>query len=606
MPGERTKGSRASWLRGRLRATVAAVTNHATRHTGVGLICAVAYFDPGNWGTDLQSGSEFGYKLLFVVLFAGLIAVYMQVLSSRLGCVTGLDLASHCRLLLHDRPKHKLLWRWLVLYPLYVASEVAIVATDLAELLGSAIAICLLFPRVPLWAGVLITAADVLILLAMRNPLDGKPVRVFEIVIAALVFTVLVCMAVVISNAGVHWGEAFDGFVPSHVLVTSSGLYNSVGILGATVMPHSLFLGSAFATQERETPQPPSDEEDKDKNILAKVETCEPDAMSDIDSLVPTNAAGKSWKATLPRWRVELRPRILAMRVWRKTKECFRVSRIEDHPEGEPKSHKERENKSLAFVRTHMNHGIVDMVLSLLGLAVVINALILILASAVFYYGYGQTGDTSPATLFDAYDLLRDNLGKPAAILFALALLASGQSSSIVATLAGQTVSEGFIRWRTSPVLRRLLTRCLGLIPSMVVAASLGRGGVSALLVISQVVLSIVLPFVVFPLLYLTSSKAIMSVKKPTGPISRSVPSSSLSPGNADPTAIARPATPSAAEGATTVEEVSPAQQVDVEAVDEIVDFSNGKFTMGLGWLLWLLIVLANAYAIVTLALGED
>ncbi|TFY58172.1 hypothetical protein EVJ58_g6581 [Rhodofomes roseus] len=587
-----------------LRETFWVVLRHATKHTGVGMICAVAYFDPGNWGVDLQSGSEFGYKLLFVVLLAGLIAVYTQVLATRLGCVTGLDLASHCRLLLHSRPKYTLLWRWLVLYPLYALAEVAIVATDLAELLGSAIALCLLFPSLPLYAGVLLTAADVLILLAVRNPLDGQPVRLFEILIAALVFIVLVCMAVIISKADVNWGEAFFGFVPSKAIVSSEGLYNSIGILGATVMPHSLFLGSAFATQERERPSLEAD------LALSKVETKDSDAssVSSLPVLRPTTPVVPS-----------LDPAgCLPVRGARGEGVVHDRARGAGGDEGgeEPCG----VGEPLVGVREDASdHGIVDMVISLLGLAVVINALILMLASAVFYYGFGQTGTTSPATLFDAYDLLRSTLGKPAATLFALALLAAGQSSSIIATLAGQTVSEGFIHWKVSPVLRRLITRCIGLVPSVAVAAALGRGGVSTLLVVSQVVLSIVLPFIVFPLLYLTSSARVMSVRKP--PSFRVTPRAApneLSRGEGEGAAVQSTVQGGDGQGSSrSVEEVdatpqdsagrADAEVLDVEATEgELVDFSNGRFMTYLGWVIWVLIILANAYAIVTLAMGED
>ncbi|KAH9929794.1 natural resistance-associated macrophage protein-domain-containing protein [Fomitopsis serialis] len=572
-----------------LRDTFWLVLKHATKHTGVGMICAVAYFDPGNWGVDLQSGSQFGYKLLFVVLLAGLIAVYMQVLSSKLGCVTGLDLASHCRLLLHSRPKHTLLWRWLVLYPLYALAEVAIVATDLAELLGSAIALCLLFPSLPLYAGVLLTAADVLVLLTFRNPLDGQPVRLFEVLIAALVFIVLVCMAVIISKADVNWGEAFDGFVPSKALVSSEGLYNSIGILGATVMPHSLFLGSAFATQEREKPVPSA----PDASLaLSKVET-----KDSVASSLPYAEAPRPWYR-----RCTLRGAMRCVR--RSARGWFTVVRAEPEGMRAAKSHAEWENNTLAFVKMHLNHGIVDMVISLLGLAVVINALILMLASAVFYYGFGQTGQTSPATLFDAYDLLQSTLGKPAATLFALALLAAGQSSSIIATLAGQTVSEGFLHWKVSPVLRRLITRCIGLVPSVAVAAALGRGGVSTLLVVSQVVLSIVLPFIVFPLVYLTSSARVMSVRKPTS--ARTAVRSRERGGEVEP----ERAEGRSVEEIDTVAEAEGRREgevVDAEAdEEELVDLSNGRFMTCLGWVIWALVVLANAYAIVTLAMGED
>ncbi|KAI0345071.1 natural resistance-associated macrophage protein [Trametopsis cervina] len=532
----------------RLQASTKAVLNHAIKHTGVGIVCAVAYFDPGNWGVDLQAGSEYGYKLLFVVLLSGIFAVFLQILASRLGCVTGLDLASHCRLLLHSRRNRPLLYRWLLLYPLYALSEAAIVATDLAELLGSGIALNLLFPKLPLWAGVLITASDVFILLALRDPLKGRPVRIFEIIIGVLVFTVLICMAVIIAQVGVRWGDAFDGFIPSKTIFQSGGLYTSIGIIGATVMPHSIFLGSALATQDRISS--PTEK-------LARVES----------TFTVESDGGISVQAPTSRLKA-LRERIGSI---------FRVERIQDTPT-EAKSHAEHENNSYAFVRAHIYHGMLDIALSLFGLAVVINSLILILASAVFHYGEGR-GSGGPASLFDAYDLLKQIVGQSAATLFALALLAAGQSSSIIATMAGQTVSEGFLRWRVSPVTRRAITRSLGLVPSMAVAIAIGRRGVDTLLVASQVALSIVLPFIVFPLLYLTSSKEVMSVK--------------------------RLRSSHGAEEEKSQEPLTSERAVDVEAAMETVDFSNGKIVCILGWALWLVIVAANVYAIVTLGLGQ-
>ncbi|CAL1694687.1 unnamed protein product [Somion occarium] len=414
--------------RSRIRSTSRVVVNHIVKHTGVGIVCAVAYFDPGNWGVDLQAGSQFGYKLLFIVLLAGLFAAFLQVLASRLGCVTGLDLASHCRLLLYNRPKRPRLYRWLLLYPLYALSEIAIISTDLAELLGSAIALCLLFPRLPLWAGVLLTASDVLLLLALGNPLGGRPVRLFELLIAALVLTVLVCMAIIISKVGVHWGQAFYGFVPSNSIFKSGALYTSIGIIGATVMPHSLFLGSALATQDR---------------ITSSTELTKP--VFSVSSATSSQSGFTSASLATFR-RSRLQSGFQHFKVAFLT--AFRIVPVEEFANN-PTTHAEHENRPLAIVRAHIYHGMVDIVVSLLGFAVAINAMILILASAVFFYGSGK-GSGGPASLFDAYDLLRDIVGKPAATLFALALLASGQSSSIIATMAGQIVSEGFLRWRIS------------------------------------------------------------------------------------------------------------------------------------------------------------
>ncbi|CAK5280690.1 unnamed protein product [Mycena citricolor] len=482
----------------RLKRVGSTVALHARKHAGVGVICAVAYFDPGNWGVDLQAGSELGFKLLTVVLFAGLFAAFLQVLATRLGCVTGLDLASHCRVLLYNRPKHTRLYRWLGLYPLYLLSEIAIISTDLAELLGSAIALCLLFPRLQLWHAVLITAFDVVLLLALRDPLRSSPVKMFEYLIAAMVLAVMVCLVIIIVKVDVDWDDAFLGFVPSKYLFTSNGLYLAVGILGATVMPHSLFLGSALAVQDRVgTP-------------------------------------------------LEMREEPPPFNLWLKIKLLFRT------PPASTLAKPQHENNTLTFVRNHLAHQTFDVVGSLLGFAVLINSMILILAATMFYYGGAQSSNS--ASLFDAYDLISRVVGKPAATLFAISLLAAGQSSSIIATVAGQVVSEGFLQWRVSPVVRRLLTRLIAVVPATVVAVVVGRPGVDTLLVASQVILAIVLPFITFPLIFLTSSKSTMLVRRE----------------HSDPTQTA-------------------------------VDYSNNLPVTLLGWTIWLIIVAANVYVIVTL-----
>ncbi|KAF8079350.1 natural resistance-associated macrophage protein-domain-containing protein [Lyophyllum atratum] len=544
-------------FRERAKAAGATIVHHAKKHTGVGIVCAVAYFDPGNWGVDLQAGSQFGYRLLFVVLLAGLFGVFLQVLASRLGCVTGLDLASHCRLLLHSRPKHTLLYRWLGLYPLYVLSEVAIIATDLAELLGSAIALCLLFPKLQLWHGVLITAFDVLLLLMFGDPLRGRPVRMFEFLIAGLVIAVLICMAIIIAKVDVDWAKAFEGYIPSKYIFSSGALYTSVGILGATVMPHSLFLGSALATQDRISPTPRQMKKLRDNDNDSKSSS-----VSDISA--PSEAKSRSQRIVHA-----LRELICApFRVPLASEFATRATR-----------HSDRENKPYDFVRAHIYHGIVDMVASLLGFAVLINSLILILASAVFYYGTSADGTAVPASLFDAYDLIHDLVGPAAATLFAVALLAAGQSSSIIATVAGQAVSEGFLQWRVSPAMRRIITRLIAIIPSMVVAIAIGRSGIDALLVASQVVLSIVLPFITLPLVYCTSSKAIMSVRKPRD--------------------VRLPSSPSLSDVTVTP------QTVESADADEIVDFSSGRVGTTVGVTICLIVIAANLYVIISLARGS-
>lgn len=581
-----------SWLDS-LRKAGTLTVHHVKKHTGVGIVCAVAYFDPGNWGVDLQAGSQFGYRLLFVVLLAGLFAVYLQILASRLGCVTGVDLAGHSRLLLYNRPKHTLLWRWLGLYPLYIFAEIAIIATDLAELLGSAIALCMLFPKLELWHGVLITAFDVMIILAFRDPLRGRPVRLFELLIGGMVIAVLVCMAIVISRVDVNWGDAFQGYLPSKYIFQSGGLYTSVGILGATVMPHSLFIGSALATQDRIEYRPLKEE-----------------GWNDSSSEVTAN--------TLSKWgRIKQSAKRALAYAFKKPPPNFSAGATR---------HSEHENNPFGFVKAHIYHGTIDVAASLLGFAVLINSLILILASAVFFYGDQWSGNGDPASLFDCYDLIRDLVGQSAATLFAIALLASGQSSSLIATVAGQAVCEGFLRWRVSPIVRRFLTRLLAIIPSMAVALALGRPGIDALLVGSQVVLSIVLPFITFPLLWCTSSKAIMTVRKSNkttsstssitdealassiavlqhqssgNPVQKSDSKAPLSPIVEQPPS---PTSPSIDHTKTLTSTVD--GHVESADDDEFVDYSNNKFVIVIGVVIWLIIVAANIYALVDLGLS--
>ncbi|KAE9407319.1 natural resistance-associated macrophage protein [Gymnopus androsaceus JB14] len=639
------------------------VVRHARKHVGVGLVCSVAYFDPGNWGVDLQAGSAHGYRLLFVVLVAGLIAVFLQVLAGRLGCLRAIlandmstDLASHCRLLLHSHPKHPRLVRWLALYPLYALAEVAIISTDLAELLGSAMALCMLFPKLQVWQGVLITAADVLFLLALKDPLRGRPVRMFELGMGGLVLAVLICMCIIVSRVDVQWNRAFQGYLPSKYIFPNGAFYTSVGILGATVMPHSLFLGSALATQDRESSKPESSRQfpSRPSQLMAASSSSTLVSVQNANEATGPKARNpilSSMQTLYKRFCNITRPfRLVITRAFRTSE-----SAIDDTI----MHHYDRENNSFEFVSRHLYHGIVDMVGSLLGFAVIINSMILILSGAVFFYGSGASQGQSAAGLFNAYDLIQVLVGKGAATLFAIALLAAGQSSSIIATIAGQAVAEGFLRWRVSPVVRRLFTRIIAVIPSMAVAISLGRPGINILLVLSQVILSIVLPFITLPLIYLTSSKKFMTVKRVRPFHHRPSPQTTSEkerPGTHVPrngsfnydlsdepivlqtrthdvltnfssqttsfadhtqadyptdhgmtsdtdiaTIVNSPGTRSAA-GAADVDVELRAHDSEVECID----YSSSLFTTFVACAVWLLIAAANVYVIVALAMGQD
>jgi manganese transport protein len=368
---------------------------------GPGWLVAVGYMDPGNWATDIAGGSAFGYTLLSVVLLSNLMAIVLQSLSARLGIGAGLDLAQACRQN-YSRPVTIVLW---------LLCEIAIIACDLAEVLGTAIALKLLF-GLPLIAGVCITALDVFLILALQR----YGFRRLEAFVAALLIIIAGCFAFELAWAGPDWRAAAAGLVPSTEIVSNPlMLYIAIGILGATVMPHNLYLHSA---------------------------------------IVQTRAVGEG----------------------------------------------------VAKKRDALKMATIDSTVSL-GLAFFINAAILVLAAATFHVA----GRTDVADIEDAHRLLAPMLGVGAAgVIFAVALLASGQNSTVTGTLAGQIVMEGFLDIRLAPWLRRLITRGIAIIPAVIGVALAGDSGATQLLVLSQVVLSLQLPFAVLPLVAFTSSRRLM------------------------------------------------------------------------------------------------
>ncbi|CAD6883894.1 unnamed protein product [Tilletia laevis] len=525
--------------------TVKQTLRRHAKFIGPGLVASVAYSDPGNWATDLQAGAAHGYKLLFAVLLSGLFAILLQVLACRLGIVTGLDLACSSRQLILgpfgsraqqqqgqrngtaaaaaaavNRPRWEKWLRYGTLWGIYLIAEAAIVATELAELVGSAIALNLLFPKLPLWGGVLVTSADVFLILFVYRPKGG--LRAFEVLISVLVIIVLACYIVLLVRVKPDWPEAFKGYLPSSTLVQHDALYIAVGILGATVMPHGLFLGSHFSTVNRLESDKVACEECLDQD-LAPVQPNAGHSRSlslngpgdrdqasgngTLDASAPRQLTVKDKALNLL---VRMFPRIdigafipssSSSRGVVKPQQAVSGPRIPDlDPDATP-------DVKLGMVKTHLPHASIDIALSLLAFAITINSAILIVAAAATRNSGRQVDD-----LFEAFDLLKTTVGHAAAILFAVALLAAGQSASLTVCLAGQIISEGFIRWKTSPLTRRMLTRVIAMVPSLIVASAVGRDGVDALLVGSQVVLSMALPFVVAPLLIITCMKSWMRV----------------------------------------------------------------------------------------------
>ena len=364
---------------------------------GPGYLVAVGYMDPGNWATDLAGGSQFGYTLLSVILVSNLMAILLQGLSSKLGIVTGRDLAQACR----DHYSTPVAWF------LWVICELAIAACDLAEVIGSAIALNLLF-GIPLPLGIGITALDVLVVLYLQN----KGFRVLEALVITLVATVGLCFLFEIILSKPPIAGVLRGFIPTTQVITNPAmLYVAIGILGATVMPHNLYLHS---------------------------------------SIVQTR-------------------------------------KYEETAEGK------KEAVKFAFI---------DSTLAL-SFALFINAAILIVAAATFH----TSGHHEVAEIQDAYKLLTPLLGAGASTMFALALLASGQNSTLTGTLAGQIVMEGFLNIRLRPWVRRLITRAIAIVPAAIVAVLYGASGTAELLVLSQVILSMQLSFAVFPLVRFTSER---------------------------------------------------------------------------------------------------
>jgi manganese transport protein len=368
---------------------------------GPGYLVAVGYMDPGNWATDLAGGSAFGYTLLSVILISNLMAILLQSLSARLGIATGRDLAQACRAH-YSRPVNLSLW---------ALCEVAIIACDLAEVIGTAIALQLLF-GIPLVLGASLTALDVMLILLLQQ----RGFRYLEAFIISLIMVIAICFAVEIALARPDWAGVAAGFVPSpEVLTDPAMLYIAIGILGATVMPHNLYLHSSIVQTRRWAPTP----------------------------------SGR--------------------------RDALRFATIDS-------------SVALTF-------------------ALFVNAAILILAAAAFH----TTGQTDVAEIQDAYRLLAPTLGVAAAsTLFALALLASGQNSTITATLAGQIVMEGFLRLSLPSWLRRIVTRLVAIVPVVIVAWIYGEGGTAQMLVLSQVVLSLQLPFAVVPLVRFTTDRRLM------------------------------------------------------------------------------------------------
>lgn len=461
---------------------------------GPGIMVSVAYMDPGNYSTSVSGGASYQYKLLFAVFVSNLFAVLLQSLCVKLGSVTGLDLAQNCR-------KH--LPRWLNL-TLYFWAELAIIATDLAEVVGTAIALEILF-GIPLLYGVLLTVLDVIVILFAYRPETNsmRNVRGFEAFVSIFVALTVICFILELFKISVpnKW-DVFEGFLPSRELAEEKAAYLSLGILGATVMPHSLFLGSSLV-----------------QSRLLEFDTKNNQRRIDPD-----------------------RPSIKALR------HCLKYSYAE-------------------------------LIISLFLIATFVNSAILIVAGATLF---GQP-DAEDADLLSIYEMLKRYISPAAGLVFALAMLFSGQSAGIVCTMAGQIVSEGFIQWSFSPWVRRIVTRLIAIVPCLFVTLSMGRKGIADILNGSQVVLSMILPLVSAPLIYFTSTKKFMQVE------------------------VGQDGESEATEVSHLIQSTQGYNTIDNSLnKTRVVDFTNGKLMTFLSVLIWATIGFFNFYLIIAFLRGKD
>ncbi|KAI0188830.1 transporter smf2 [Xylaria flabelliformis] len=482
------------------------------KFVGPGFLVAVAYIDPGNYSTGISAGAWYRFRLLFITLLSNLFAILLQCLAAKLGTVTGLNLAEACRAFLPP---------WLN-YFLYFLAEAAIIATDIAEVIGTAIALNLLIPALPIVAGCALSILDVFAILFFYRPQGSmNGLRLFEIFVMLLVLTVAVCFGIQLSLIkDTTPGEVFLGYLPNDVITKSEGLYQACGILGATVMPHSLYLGSGVVQSRLR-------DYDKKKGLM------------------PADSPGYT---------------------------------REDPKTGE----KSYYVPSLAAIKYSLRYAYTEVGVTLFTFALFVNSAILIVAGASLY----GNEDAHDADIFSIHDLLAASISPFAGVIFALALLFSGVSAGIVCTISGQMVCEGALRWTVKPWLRRLITRSIAITPAIIIAGATGREHLNDALNGTQVVLSIVLPFVSAPLIWFTCFNKYMSVQ--SGDARVRVEGSSKEGMNSTNSLVAR---------GTDDKEVGP-------GTPNVVKMANPWYISTLAVVVWLLIVILNVANLVLLGQG--
>ncbi|GMM29669.1 putative divalent metal ion transporter [Martiniozyma asiatica (nom. inval.)] len=453
------------------------------RFIGPGLLISCAYIDPGNYSTSTAAGAQYHYTHMVIILLSNIFAIILQCLCIKLGTVTGLDLAQNCQ-------KHLPAW-WNITN--YVLAELAVIFTDLAEVVGGAIAFNILF-NIPLNYGVLLTIVDVLVIIFAYNP-DGsiKHVRKFELFVSAFVILTFGCFFLLLTKLEIPTKEVFQGFLPSRVLFKDkNAIYIALGIIGATVMPHSLYLGSNVVRPRL-------------KEFDAKIGHHDPnDFISDY-------------------------------------------------------------KPSFQAIKYCLNYSYIELILSLCIIAIFINSSILIVSATALFSKPGA----EDADLLSIYEMLCLYISKQAGFIFALAMFFSSIAAGVICTMSGMMIAEGSINWTINPLLRRLITRTISIAPCLFMAIGGGREAIAIILNLSQVVLSLILPFVTLPLLLFTMDKKIMQVEVEV-------------------------------DNTTTENESSPL------IGKKIIDFSNSIGMNVAGFVTWVTISGLNIYLIIQWLRGED
>lgn len=515
------------------------------KYIGPGLMVSVAYMDPGNFSSSIAS-AQFQYKLLFSLVVSNIMAGFLQVLAGKLGICTGEDLAANCRKYLSPR----------VNYIIYLFAEISVIATDVAEIIGTAIAFNIIFD-IPLIWGVLLTVVDVLFVIMAYRP-NGPMLllRIFEGFVSLLVLGTVICFAIELANVSptTNWGDVAKGFLPTReVFGDINGIYLSAALLGSNLMPHSLYLGSGVVQARM-------------KSFDAKLGHYVP----------PENK--------------------------KNTNLFFFQNNNDDNVESELEIEEETNQykPSIEAINETMTFTVTELVISLIFVALFVNAAILIVAGSALSQPLDDDGDGAleTADLFTLHQLLTTHLSKAAGAVFAFALLFSGLCGGTVVTIAGQMIMEGHAKVSMPPGLKRILTRTIAIIPCILVVLTSGREGLSAVLNASQVVLSFMLPFVSAPLIYFTSSRHIMKVQiyrdRDESIEMQDMDSDGLQSRGSQSTDFME------------LQHLPNKMMISQDGMMMFKDMSNGKITVVLAVFVWMVITFLNFWLLISMALGKN